>query len=279
MEIYVEIGETVRGHDVFVLQSISMPSNDHLMELLITIDALRRASARRVTAVIPYFGYARQDRKPKPRTPITAKLMANLITQAGADRVLTVDLHAAQIQGFFDIPVDNLSPLPLFSAAIATQYAKNTKLKKPVIVSPDIGGVARARSLASKLEAELAIIDKRRVAPGDSDVMNVIGDVEGRACVIIDDIVDSGRTLASAAEALMDRGASSVEAYVTHGVLTGQAVDCIQSSALDRLVITDTIAHDGLELGPKIQRLSVASLIGRAIACIAGEKSISSLFY
>src|SRR6266702_2591306 len=237
MEIFVEIQENVRGQDTFIIQSTSAPTNDHLMEVLIMFDALRRASARRITAVIPYFGYARQDRKPGPRTPISAKLVANLITRAGANRVLTVDLHAGQIQGFFDIPTDNLFAMPV----IVKDIADNLKGKSPMVVSPDVGGVVRARALASRLNTDLAIVDKRRERAGMSEVMNIIGEVEGRTCILIDDIVDSGGTLCNAAEALLKNGAAEVYAYATHGVLTGKAVERIGNSRLKSMVVTDSI--------------------------------------
>jgi ribose-phosphate pyrophosphokinase len=275
MEIFVEIHENVRGEDVFIIQSTSYPANDNLMELLVCIDALRRASARRITAVMPYFGYARQDRKPGPRTPISAKLVANLITEAGANRVLTLELHAGQIQGFFDIPVDNLYGAPLMSPDIANNLGTDHVL----IVSPDVGGVARARAYAKRLDASLAIIDKRRERAGVSEVMNVIGDVEGRHCVLVDDIVDSGGTLCNAANALLASGASSVQAYCTHGVLSGGAVARIAASSLDRLVITDSIRPtEGVRVTDKVRVLSVAQLMGEAISRIASESSVSSLF-
>ena len=275
-EIFIEIHENVRGEDVFVLQSTSYPANDHLMELLIGIDALRRASARRITAVLPYYGYARQDRKPGPRTPISAKLVANLITQAGADRVLSVDLHAGQIQGFFDIPTDNLYAAPVMAADIQARYGD----KELMVVSPDVGGVVRARALAKRLDnAPLAIVDKRRERPGESEVMNIIGDVNGRACILIDDIVDSGGTLCNAAQALLDAGAKSVAAYITHGVLSGGAVARIDSSALKELVITDTILpSDAARDSERIRILTIAPLIGEAVKRIADESSVSSLF-
>ncbi len=275
-EIFVEIHENVRGEDVFLLQSTSLPANDNLMELLICIDALRRASARRITAVIPYFGYARQDRKPGPRTPISAKLVANLITEAGADRVLSVDLHAGQIQGFFDIPTDNLFAAPAMAADIQARYGGDSL----TVVSPDVGGVVRARALAKRLEnAPLAIVDKRRERAGESEVMNIIGDVKGRNCILIDDIVDSGGTLCNAAQALMDEGANSVAAYITHGVLSGAAVQKVDNSALKELVITDTIlATDAAQDSDRIRILSIAPLIGEAIRRIADESSVSSLF-
>jgi ribose-phosphate pyrophosphokinase len=275
MEIFVEIQENVRGEDVFIIQSTSYPANDNLMELLVCIDALKRASARRITAVIPYFGYARQDRKPGPRTPISAKLVANLITEAGANRVLTLELHAGQIQGFFDIPVDNLYGAPLMAPDIANNLGTDDVL----IVSPDVGGVARARAYAKRLDANLAIIDKRRERAGVSEVMNVIGEVEGRHCVLVDDIVDSGGTLCNAADALLAAGAASVQAYCTHGVLSGGAVARIAASSLDKLVITDSIRPtEGVRVTEKIRVLSVAQLMGEAISRIASESSVSSLF-
>jgi ribose-phosphate pyrophosphokinase len=275
-EVFVEIHENVRGEDVFVVQSTSYPANDNLMELLICIDALRRASAKRITAVVPYFGYARQDRKPGPRTPISAKLVANLITQAGADRVLAVDLHAGQIQGFFDIPTDNLYAAPVMAADIQARYGGEPLM----VVSPDVGGVVRARALARRLDnAPLAIVDKRRDKPGQSEVMNIIGDVKGRACILIDDIIDSGGTLCNAAEALMAAGASSVTAYLTHGVLSGGAVARVEGSALKELVITDTIqATEAAHQAAKVRVLTIAPLIGEAIRRIADESSVSSLF-
>jgi ribose-phosphate pyrophosphokinase len=275
MEIFVEIQENVRGEDVFIIQSTSYPANDNLMELLVCIDALKRASARRITAVIPYFGYARQDRKPGPRTPISAKLVANLITEAGANRVLTLELHAGQIQGFFDIPVDNLYGAPLMAPDIANNLGTDDVL----IVSPDVGGVARARAYAKRLDANLAIIDKRRERAGVSEVMNVIGEVEDRHCVLVDDIVDSGGTLCNAADALLAAGAASVQAYCTHGVLSGGAVARIAASSLDKLVITDSIRPtEGVRVTEKIRVLSVAQLMGEAISRIASESSVSSLF-
>jgi ribose-phosphate pyrophosphokinase len=276
MEVFVEIQENVRGQDMFVVQSTSFPANDHLMELLIIIDALKRASAKRVTAVIPYFGYARQDRKPGPRTPISAKLVANMITRAGADRVLTMDLHAGQIQGFFDIPTDNLVATPVLAQDIKDHYPRGGDL---MIVSPDVGGVVRARSLASRLDADLAIVDKRRARAGESEVMNIIGDVQGRRCILFDDIVDSGGTLVNAAKALMEKGATEVSAYITHGVLSGPAVQRITDGPLKELVITDSIEqpHEVLSCG-KIRTVSVAPLIGEAIRRIANEESVSKLF-
>ena len=274
-EIFVEILENVRGEDCFILQSTSYPANDHLMELLIMIDALKRASAKRITAVLPYFGYARQDRKPGPRTPISAKLVANMITTAGADRVLTLDLHATQIQGFFDIPTDNLFAVPVLSSDVKDNY----DLENIVVVSPDVGGVVRARSLAKRLEAQLAIVDKRRERPGESEVMNVIGNVEGKDCILIDDIIDSGGTLCNAAEALLKIGASSVTAYITHGVLSGGAVARIAASSLKELVITNSIQPtSAIETAHNIRVVSVAELVGEAINRTALEKSVSSLF-
>jgi ribose-phosphate pyrophosphokinase len=276
MEIFVEVQENVRGEDVFVIQSTSAPANDHLMELLILIDALRRASARRITAVVPYFGYARQDRKPGPRTPISAKLVANMIDRAGADRVLTLDLHAGQIQGFFDIPTDNL-----FAAPVMVQDMKqNFDANNLMVVSPDVGGVVRARGVAKRIDAPLAIVDKRRERPGDSEVMNVIGDVSGRSCLLVDDIVDSGGTLVNAAEALLNQGATEVTAYISHGVLSGGAVARVGTSQLKELVITDSILpSDAVRKAPNIRVLPIASLLGEAIARTAEEKSVSSLFY
>ena len=275
-EIFVEIHENVRGEDLFVVQSTSFPANDNLMELLICIDALRRASAKRITAVVPYFGYARQDRKPGPRTPISAKLVANLITEAGADRVLSVDLHAGQIQGFFDIPTDNLYAAPVMAADIQSRQNGEPLM----VVSPDVGGVVRARALARRLDnAPLAIVDKRRERAGQSEVMNIIGDVKGQSCILIDDIVDSGGTLCNAAQALLDAGAKSVSAYITHGVLSGAAVDRVNASALRELVITDSIlATDAAKDSPRIRILPIAPLIGEAIRRIADESSVSSLF-
>ncbi|AEI38468.1 MAG: ribose-phosphate pyrophosphokinase [Zymomonas mobilis subsp. pomaceae] len=275
-EIFVEIRENVRGQDVFVIQSTCWPTNDNLMELLICIDALKRASARRITAVIPYFGYARQDRKPGPRTPISAKLVANLITVAGASRVLSVDLHAGQIQGFFDIPTDNLYAAPVMSADILARFPD----KKLTVVSPDVGGVVRARALAKRLDnAPLAIVDKRRERPGESEVMNIIGDVSGRFCILIDDIVDSAGTLCNAAQALLNAGAEGVMAYVTHGVLSGAAVARVEKSALLELVVTDSIGmRPEVEKSSKIRQLSLAPLLAEAIRRIADETSVSSLF-
>jgi ribose-phosphate pyrophosphokinase len=275
MEIFVEILENVRGSDVFVIQSTSYPANDHLMELLIIIDALRRASARRITAVVPYFGYARQDRKPGPRTPISAKLVANMIAGAGADRVLTLDLHAGQIQGFFDIPTDNLYAAPVMVRDIREHF----DLSNVMVVSPDVGGVVRARGLAKRINAPLAIIDKRRERAGESEVMNVIGEVGGRTCILVDDIVDSGGTLVNAADALLDQGARDVYAYITHGVLSGGAVARITASQIKELVITDSIqASEAVRVAANIRELSIATLIGDAIARTANEESVSSLF-
>jgi ribose-phosphate pyrophosphokinase len=275
-EIFVEILENVRGEDVFVVQSTSYPANDHLMELLICIDALRRASAKRITAVVPYFGYARQDRKPGPRTPISAKLVANLITVAGANRVLSVDLHAGQIQGFFDIPTDNLYGAPVMSADVQARFGG----RRMTIVSPDVGGVVRARALAKRLDnAPLAIVDKRRERPGESEVMNIIGDVEDRFCILVDDIVDSAGTLCNAAAALREGGAAEVVAYCTHGVLSGAAVARVDKSALTELVVTDSIAcYESAAASPKIRILPIAPLLAEAIRRIADESSVSSLF-
>lgn len=275
MEVFAEIMENVRGEDTFVIQSTSYPANDNLMELLITIDALRRGSARRITAVIPYFGYARQDRKTGGRTPISAKLVANLITAAGVDRVLTMELHAGQIQGFFDIPVDNLHISPIF----APDVEKRFKGEKLVMVSPDVGGVVRARAFAKKVDADLAIIDKRREKAGVSEVMNVIGDVKDKVCIMVDDIVDSGGTLCNAAAALKANGAKAVYSYVVHGVLSGGAVARISSSEIEKLVIGDTIAAtEAVRVSENIEQLSVAELMGEAIKRISEEKSISELF-
>lgn len=275
-EVFIEINENVRGEDVFIVQSTSFPANDNLLELLIGIDALKRASAKRITAVVPYFGYARQDRKPGPRTPISAKLVANLITQAGADRVLAVDLHAGQIQGFFDIPTDNLYAAPTMAADIRDRYGSQVLM----VVSPDVGGVVRARALAKRLDnAPLAIVDKRRDRPGESEVMNIIGDVSGRHCILIDDIVDSGGTLCNAAQALLDQGASSVVAYITHGVLSGTAVERVNRSALKELVITDSIKPtEETAKSDSIRVLTIAALLGEAVRRIADESSVSSLF-
>ena len=275
MEVFVEIMDNVRGEDVFVIQSTSYPANDNLMELLITIDALKRGSARRITAVIPYFGYARQDRKTGGRTPITAKLVANMITAAGADRVLTLELHAGQIQGFFDIPTDNLHALPIFLPHMEQIFTpENT-----VMVSPDVGGVVRARAMAKKLNTDLAIIDKRREKAGVSEVMNIIGEVEGKDCILVDDIVDSAGTLCNAAVALKEQGAKSIHAYIVHGVLSGGAVARVASSPIEKLVITDSIcATEAVRMSPNIQQLSIAPLMGEAIKRITEERSISALF-
>lgn len=275
MEVFVEIHENVRGEDCFIIQPTSYPANDNLMELLVIIDALRRASAKRITAVIPYYGYARQDRKPGPRTPISAKLVANLITTAGASRVLTMELHAGQIQGFFDIPVDNLFSTPLMVPDILERHGSENLM----IVSPDVGGVTRARGFAKRLDVGLAIIDKRRERAGVSEVMNVIGDVRGMRCILVDDIVDSGGTLCNAADALLRAGAVSVEAYVTHGVLSAGAVARIVASSLEKLVITDSIRpSEAVRVTDKIRVLSIAPLIGEAIQRISSESSVSSLF-
>jgi len=275
MEVFVEIEENVRGEDVFIIQSTSYPANDNLMELLVALDALRRGSARRITAVIPYFGYARQDRKSGPRTPISAKLVANLITEAGADRVLTMDLHAGQIQGFFDIPTDNLYAAPVLVKDIEEKLNGDDL----VIVSPDVGGVLRARGLAKRLNADLAIIDKRRERAGISEVMNVIGDVKDRRCVLVDDIVDSAGTLCNAADAMMEQGAKSVHAYVTHGVLSGGAVARVSSSPLEKLVITDSIqSTEAVRVSHKSDQRTIAPLMAEAIGRISDESSVSSLF-
>ena len=274
-EIFVEVQENVRGEDVFVVQPTSFPANDHLMELLIMIDAMRRSSARRITAVLPYFGYARQDRRASGRTPISAKLVANLITEAGADRVLTLDLHAGQIQGFFDIPTDNLYALPILTRDIKANY----DIGNVMVVSPDVGGVVRARALAKRLDCLLAIVDKRRDRPGESEVMNIIGEVAGKDCLLIDDIVDSGGTLCNAADALLARGAASVTAYITHGVLSGGTVTRVTNSQLKELVITDSIQPTTAVLSaPNIRVISTASLIGEAINRTSQEESVSSLF-
>ncbi|MFO1242819.1 MAG: ribose-phosphate pyrophosphokinase [Rickettsiales bacterium] len=275
MEIFVEVLENVRGEDVFIIQSTSFPANDNIMELLILLDTLKRASARRVTAVIPYFGYARQDRKPGPRTPISAKLMANIITSAGADRVLTIDLHAGQIQGFFDIPVDNLYALPV----LVNDIKKSYKTENLMMVSPDVGGVVRARAYAKRLGVDLAIVDKRRERAGVSEVMNIIGDVEGRECILIDDIVDSAGTLCNAAKALKDQGATDVSAVVTHGVLSGQAIERVSNSVLKSLVVTDSIgATEDAKKCSKIKVVPIAPLLGEAVKRISEESSVSSLF-
>jgi ribose-phosphate pyrophosphokinase len=275
MECFVEIDENVRGEDVFVVQSTSYPANDNLMELLVCIDALRRGSARRITAVIPYFGYARQDRKSGPRTPISAKLVANLITEAGANRVLTMDLHAGQIQGFFDIPLDNLFAAPVFLRDIEERYDTDNLM----MVSPDVGGVLRARAFAKHLDVDLAIIDKRREQAGVSEVMHIIGDVTGRECIVVDDIVDSAGTLCNAAVALMDAGAKSASAYISHGVLSGGAVSRVASSPIQNLVTTDSIlGTEAVRVSHNIRQLTIATLFGEAIARISEEKSVSSLF-
>jgi ribose-phosphate pyrophosphokinase len=275
MEVFVEIQENVRGQDMFIVQSTSFPANDHLLELLIITDALRRASAKRITAVIPYFGYARQDRKSGSRTPISAKLVANLITHAGADRVMTLDLHAGQIQGFFDIPVDNLFAGPVFVRDIK----QHNNLSNMTVVSPDVGGVVRARALAKKLDVPLAIVDKRRERAGESEVMNIIGDVAGKSCILIDDIVDSGGTLVNAAEALLEKGAKDVTAYITHGVLSGGAVARITGSKLKHLVITDSIQPtEAVRIARNIRVIPIAPLIGEAIGRTSREESVSSLF-
>jgi ribose-phosphate pyrophosphokinase len=275
MEVFVEIHENVRGEDVFVIQSTCYPANDNLMELLVTLDALRRGSARRITAVIPYFGYARQDRKSSPRSPISAKLVANLITTAGADRVVTLDLHSGQIQGFFDIPLDNLYAAPVFTNDIRARYQGEDVM----VVSPDVGGVVRARAIASRIDAGLAIIDKRRERAGVSEVMNIIGDVRGRRCIMVDDIVDSAGTLCNAATALMNAGAVSVAAFVTHGVLSGGAVARVTASPLEELVITDSIpATEAVKLAHNIRQVTIAPLMAESIQRISEERSVSSLF-
>ena len=274
-EIFVEMKENVRGEDVFVIQSTSYPTNDNLMELLIIIDTLKRASAKRITAVVPYFGYARQDRKPGPRTPITSKLVANMIDKAGANRVLTMDLHAGQIQGFFDIPTDNLFAAPVLVEDIKSKLTSNT----PIVVSPDVGGVVRARIIAKRIGADLAIVDKRRERAGESEVMNIIGDVKEKECFMIDDIVDSAGTLCNASDALIREGATKVYSYVTHGVLSGKAVERVNNSSLTKLLITDTIEEsDAVKKSNKIDVISISSLLGEAIKRISDEKSVSSLF-
>jgi len=274
-EIYIEINENIRGNSIFLIQSISSPANDNLMELLLCIDALKRSSAKNITAVIPYFGYARQDRKVAPRTSISAKLVSNLITKAGADRVLTVDLHAGQIQGFFDIPVDNLFATPIF----ARHIKKKIKEKNLICVSPDVGGVERTRALARKLDLGIAIIDKRRPAPGKSQVMNVIGNVNNKTCIIVDDIIDSGGTIVNAAQALINRGAKEVHVYITHGVLSGEAVEKIKRSSIKNLVITDTIDNSNkLKKAKNIEVLSICNLLGEAIKRISNSTSVSDLF-
>jgi ribose-phosphate pyrophosphokinase len=275
MEVFVEIQENMRGEDVYVLQSTSFPANDNLMELLILVDALKRSMARRITAVMPYFGYARQDRRPGPRTPISAKLVANLIERAGVDRVMTVDLHAGQIQGFFDIPTDNLFAAPVFVKDIQERFNG----KDLVMVSPDVGGVLRARSMAKRLEADLAIVDKRRERAGVSEVMHIIGEVKGRTCILVDDILDSGGTLCNAAEALMDHGAESVSVYCVHGVFSGGAVARVTSSPIKSVVITDSImATEAVRLAQNVRQLSIAPLLAEAIKRVSEERSVSSLF-
>ena len=276
MEVFVEILENVRGEDVFIVQSTSYPANDHLMELLILIDALKRSSARRITAVIPYYGYARQDRRSSGRTPISAKLVANLITNSGADRVLTIDLHAGQIQGFFDIPTDNLFAAPVIVSDINQKF----DVDNVTVVSPDVGGVVRARLIAERIGGSpLAIVDKRRDKPGQSEVMNIIGDVEGRSCILVDDIVDSGGTLCNAASKLLETGAKEVSAYITHGVLSGEAIERIESSNLKNLVVTDSIYNENITKDiKKIRVISISKLIGEAISRTSNEESVSSLF-
>jgi len=274
-EIYIEINENIRGNSIFIIQGISSPANDNLMELLLCIDALKRSSAKNITAVIPYFGYARQDRKVVPRTSISAKLVSNLITKAGADRIVTVDLHAGQIQGFFDIPVDNLFSTPIF----ARHVKKKVKSKNLICVAPDVGGVERTRALGRKLDVGLAIIDKRRPTPGKSQVMNVVGNVKGKTCIIVDDIIDSGGTIVNAAEALIKRGAKEVHVYVTHGVLTGEAVEKIQKSKIKNLVVTDTIDNsDKVKKSRNIEVLSISNLLAEAMKRISNSTSVSDLF-
>ena len=274
-EIYIEINENIRGNSVFVIQSTSNPANDNLMELLLVIDALRRSSAKNITAVIPYYGYARQDRKVAPRTSISAKVVANLLTNAGASRIVTVDLHAGQIQGFFDIPVDNLFATPIF----ARHVKKNIKKKKIICVTPDIGGTERARALGKILDVGLAIVDKRRPKPGQSKVMNVIGNVNGKTCIIVDDIIDSGGTIVNAAKALKDKGAIEVYAYITHGVLSGEAIEKIKKSVIKNLVITDTIDNeDKIKKAKNIEVLPISGLMGEAIKRISNSTSVSDLF-
>ena len=277
-EIFVRINENVRGEDIFLIQPTSAPANDHLMELLITIDALVRASANRITAVVPYYGYARQDRKTGGRTPISAKLVANLISKAGANRVLTMDLHAGQIQGFFDIPTDNLFGQPVFESDIRDNFSASDR-ENLMFVSPDTGGVVRTRSLAKRFGADIAIVDKRRPKAGEAEVMNIIGDVAGRSCILLDDIIDSGGTLCNAAKALKDQGANSVSAYITHGVLSDPAVERISKSELKEVVITDTIAQpEKVQKCDRIREVSVAKLLGEAIRRIANDESVSKLF-
>ena len=274
-EIYIEINENIRGNSIFLIQSVSSPANDNLMELLLCIDALKRSSAKNITAVIPYFGYARQDRKVAPRTSISAKLVSNLITKAGADRVVTVDLHAGQIQGFFDIPVDNLFATPIFSRHIK----RNVKGKNLICVAPDVGGVERTRALARKLDLGIAIIDKRRPTPGKSQVMNVVGNVKNKTCIIVDDIIDSGGTIVNAADALINRGAKEVHVYITHGVLSGEATEKIKKSKIKNLVITDTIDNSSkLKKAKNIEVLSICNLLGEAIKRISNSTSVSDLF-
>ena len=274
-EIYIEINENIRGNSIFIIQSIAQPANDNLMELLLCIDALKRSSAKNITAVIPYFGYARQDRKVVPRTSISAKLVSNLITKAGADRVVTVDLHAGQIQGFFDIPVDNLFATPIF----ARHVKKNIKSKNIICVAPDVGGTERARALGKLLNVGLAIVDKRRPKPGQSQVMNVIGNVKGKNCIRVDDIIDSGGTIVNAAKALKDRGAKEVYVYITHGVLTGDAIQKIQKSVIKKLVITDTIDNDEkVKKIKNIEVLTISNLMAEAIKRISNSTSVSDLF-
>jgi len=275
-EIFVEINENIRGEDVFIIQSTSHPANDHLMELLISIDAAKRGSAKRITAVIPYYGYARQDRKTGPRTPITAKLVANLITSAGADRVLTMDLHAGQIQGFFDIPLDNIFSAPPIIKDMKTKFAGNNDL---VISSPDVGGVVRARAFAKRLNAGLAIADKRREKAGESEVMHIIGEVKDKTCILLDDIADSAGTLCNAAKALKDHGAKEVYSYIAHGVLSGKALEKIQNSNIKELVLTDSIlASDAVKKSKNIRHISIAPLMGEAIKRINSDSSVSALF-
>tara|TARA_Y100000294_G_scaffold33824_1_gene29344 strand:- start:5967 stop:6899 length:933 start_codon:yes stop_codon:yes gene_type:complete len=274
-EIYIEINENIRGNSIFIIQGISSPANDNLMELLLCIDALKRSSAKNITAVIPYFGYARQDRKIVPRTSISAKLVSNLITKAGADRIVTVDLHAGQIQGFFDIPVDNLFATPIFSRHIK----RKIKTKNLICVAPDVGGVERARALGRKLDIGLAIIDKRRPAPGKSQVMNVIGNVKGKTCIIVDDIIDSGGTIVNATDALIKRGAKEVHVYITHGVLSGKAVEKIKKSKINNLVVTDTIDNsDKVKKSRNIEILSISNLLAEAMKRISNSTSVSDLF-
>ena len=274
-EIYIEINENIRGNAIFIVQSSSAPANDNLMELLLCIDALKRSSAKNITAVIPYFGYARQDRKVVPRTSISAKLVSNLITKAGADRIVTVDLHAGQIQGFFDIPVDNLFATPIF----ARHIKKNLKTKNLVCVAPDVGGTERARALGKMLDVGLAIVDKRRPAPGKSQVMNIVGNVKGKTCIIVDDIIDSGGTIVNAAKALVERGAREVHVYVTHGVLSGSAIEKIKNSKIKKLILTDTIDNEQkVKKASNIQVLTISNLMAEAIKRISNSTSVSDLF-